>query len=47
MDFLVAQGVGVDRITVLSHGREQPLCREQNEGCWRQNRRAEFKVRER
>ena len=47
MDFLVAQGVGVDRITVLSHGREQPLCREQNVGCWRQNRRAEFKVRER
>jgi peptidoglycan-associated lipoprotein len=47
MDFLVAQGVGADRITVLSHGREQPLCREQNETCWRQNRRAEFKVRER
>ena len=47
MDFLVAQGVGVDRITVLSHGKEQPVCRDQNEPCWRQNRRAEFKVRER
>ena len=46
MDFLITQGVGADRITVLSHGREQPVCREQNEACWRQNRRADFKVKE-
>jgi len=35
-----------DRITLVSFGEERPLCREQNEACWAQNRRAMFLVKE-
>src|SRR5215468_2430194 len=46
MNYLVAQGVQGDRITLVSFGEERPLCREQNEACWAQNRRAMFLVKE-
>src|SRR5438094_905474 len=45
MNYLVAQGVRANRITVISYGEERPLCTEHNEGCWSQNRRAHFLVR--
>ena len=44
-DYLVAQGVAADRITTISYGEERPVCREHNEGCWVQNRRAAFAVK--
>ena len=44
-DYLVAQGVAADRITTVSYGEERPVCREHNEDCWRQNRRAAFVVK--
>ena len=44
-DYLVAHGVGADRITTVSYGEERPVCPEQNEGCWRQNRRVDFLIR--
>ncbi len=47
MDYLVAQGVPRDRITVLSYGEERPLCPEPSERCWSQNRRARFLVKPR
>jgi peptidoglycan-associated lipoprotein len=46
MNYLVAQGVQSDRITLVSFGLERPLCKEHNEGCWSQNRRDMFLVKE-
>ena len=42
---LVAQGVQADRMTLISYGKERPLCTEKNEQCWVQNRRAHFLVK--
>jgi peptidoglycan-associated lipoprotein len=40
--FLTSQGVADNRINTISYGEERPVCREQGEGCWQQNRRAAF-----
>jgi len=45
MNHLVAKGVHPSRITVLSYGEERPLCAEDSEQCWRQNRRSRFLVK--
>ena len=42
MNYLVAQGVQASRITIISYGKERPLCTEHNEACWARNRRAAF-----
>ncbi len=42
---LVAQGVQADRMTLISYGKERPLCTERNEECWAKNRRAHFLVK--
>jgi peptidoglycan-associated lipoprotein len=42
--YLVSLGVQAGRITVVSKGKEQPVCTEHNEGCWQQNRRAHFVI---
>jgi peptidoglycan-associated lipoprotein len=47
MNYLMAQGVKAERMSMISYGEERPLCRESNEGCWSQNRRAEFLIKER
>jgi peptidoglycan-associated lipoprotein len=47
MTHLIAQGVHPSRITILSYGEERPLCTEQSERCWRQNRRSRFLVKPR
>ncbi len=47
MNALVAQGVDVRRITVVSFGEDKPACRDRTEACWAKNRRAHFKVRNR
>jgi peptidoglycan-associated lipoprotein len=44
-DYLVKSGVAESRITTISYGEEQPLCRQQNESCWSRNRRDQFSVR--
>lgn len=46
MNYLVAQGVASDRITIVSFGEERPLCKDHNEGCWSQNRRDMFLVKD-
>jgi peptidoglycan-associated lipoprotein len=43
-DYLVNLGVPVDRIQVVSKGKEQPVCTEENEACWQQNRRGHFLI---
>lgn len=39
---LQAQGANPAQISVVSFGEERPECRESNESCWSQNRRADL-----
>jgi peptidoglycan-associated lipoprotein len=43
-EYLVSLGVAGNRITVLSKGKEAPVCTENNESCWQQNRRGHFVI---
>jgi peptidoglycan-associated lipoprotein len=43
-DYLVTLGIATERLSTISYGEEIPVCREQNESCWRQNRRARFVI---
>src|SRR5262245_3469560 len=43
-DYLVSLGVPATRITTISKGKEAPLCTEEAESCWQQNRRGHFLV---
>ena len=45
MNYLVGQGVAASRITVISYGKERPLCTEKTEACWAMNRRAHHLVK--
>jgi peptidoglycan-associated lipoprotein len=42
--YLVNLGVAANRVTVVSKGKEQPFCSDENEGCWQQNRRGHFVI---
>ncbi len=44
MRYLEDLGIPVSRIQTTSYGKERPYCKERNEGCWQQNRRAHFVV---
>ena len=37
--YLVNLGVPTDRMTVVSKGKEQPVCTDMTEDCWQRNRR--------
>jgi peptidoglycan-associated lipoprotein len=41
-NYLVALGIGRDRLTTISYGEELPLCHEETEDCWSRNRRDHF-----
>jgi peptidoglycan-associated lipoprotein len=43
-EYLSTLGVAADRLSTISYGEEIPVCKEQTESCWRQNRRARFVV---
>jgi peptidoglycan-associated lipoprotein len=43
-DYLVTLGIATERLSTISYGEEIPVCKEPNESCWRQNRRARFVV---
>ena len=43
-DYLVTLGIGGDRLSTISYGEEIPVCTEQTEDCWAQNRRARFVI---
>ena len=45
MNYLVSRGVRANRISVLSYGKERPMCKDATEDCWSQNRRAHFAVK--
>lgn len=39
---LQADGASSSQISVISYGKERPVCREHNEECWHLNRRVEI-----
>src|SRR4051812_15494376 len=43
-DYLVSLGIPASRVTVVSKGEEQPVCADENESCWQQNRRGHFVI---
>lgn len=45
MNYLVSRGVRANRFSVISYGKERPMCKEASEDCWSQNRRAHFAVK--
>lgn len=43
-DYLVTLGISTERLSTISYGEEIPVCKEPNESCWQQNRRARFVI---
>jgi peptidoglycan-associated lipoprotein len=43
-EYLTTLGITSERLSTISYGAEIPVCKDQNENCWRQNRRARFVV---
>lgn len=43
---LAQLGVGLDRLSIVSHGKNQPLCTEKTEACDSQNRRVHILIPE-
>lgn len=42
--FLTALGIESHRLNTISYGEEKPFCFDNNDDCWRQNRRSHFMV---
>jgi peptidoglycan-associated lipoprotein len=42
--YFASRGVTLDRVEIVSAGKERPLCESQDESCWAQNRRVEFEI---
>ena len=43
-DYLTTLGIGADRMSTISYGKELPLCSDETDDCWAQNRRDHFAV---
>jgi peptidoglycan-associated lipoprotein len=43
-EYLTNLGIPAGRLTVVSKGKEQPVCSEEGESCWQQNRRGHFVI---
>jgi peptidoglycan-associated lipoprotein len=43
-EYLATLGVAASRLSTISYGAEIPVCKEQTEDCWKQNRRARFVI---
>jgi len=39
-EYLAALGIPAGQMTVVSFGKDRPVCAEHNEACWQKNRRA-------
>jgi peptidoglycan-associated lipoprotein len=40
--FLTDLGISGSRISLISYGKEKPVCTDSTEGCWQKNRRDDF-----
>jgi peptidoglycan-associated lipoprotein len=45
-DYLETLGIAADRMSTISYGKELPLCTEDTDDCWAQNRRDHFVVQQ-
>jgi len=45
MEYLMALGSPDKKFTLISYGKERPICTEGNEACWSKNRRAHFELK--
>jgi peptidoglycan-associated lipoprotein len=45
-DYLQTLGIGADRMSTISYGKELPVCTEETDECWAQNRRDHFVVQQ-
>jgi peptidoglycan-associated lipoprotein len=45
MRYLMSLGVQEQRFSLISYGKEKPVCTESNETCWSRNRRVHFELR--
>ena len=43
-DFMVAEGIAAERISMISYGESNPVCVEKTKECWAKNRRDDFKL---
>jgi len=39
-EFLTTMGIPNVQLTVISYGKDHPVCTDQTEACWQKNRRA-------
>ena len=39
-EFFQTMGISPSQLTVISYGKEKPVCTEASEACWQKNRRA-------
>jgi peptidoglycan-associated lipoprotein len=39
-EFLVSMGIPAAQLSLVSYGKERPICTEKTEDCWQRNRRA-------
>ncbi|HAR45851.1 MAG TPA: peptidoglycan-associated lipoprotein Pal [Nitrospiraceae bacterium] len=42
--YLTDLGISGGRISLISYGKEKPVCKQSNEDCWQENRRGDFAV---
>ncbi len=45
-DYLATLGIAADRMSTISYGKELPICTEDTDECWAQNRRDHFVVQQ-
>ena len=45
-DYLETLGITADRMSTISYGKELPICTEDTDECWAQNRRDHFVVQQ-
>jgi peptidoglycan-associated lipoprotein len=38
-DYLVQVGIPGDQLSIISYGKDRPVCQEHDEACWQRNRR--------
>ena len=39
-EFLASMGIPAAQLTIISYGKDKPVCTDKNENCWQKNRRA-------
>ena len=39
-EFLASMGIPDNQLTIVSYGKDRPVCTDQSEDCWQKNRRA-------